>query len=78
MAKPYEPPFKSKEILIYLKKHGGPHATIAYLEYLCIQCCPTKGKLLEYSAEFKRNNENKSTYVNAASVIQSTPAIHEI
>ena len=70
MTKPFEPPFKSKDIFIFLKKKGSHKATIAYLEYLCLVCCPSKKKLIEYAADFKRSLEEKTQY-SETTIIQS-------
>lgn len=45
-SKKFEPPFRSKDLMkSFLRKHGGTNAVIQYLEYMCLECGPTRAAI---------------------------------
>ena len=42
-----EKPYRSPELLKFIKQIGGLSTVIIYLEYLCLECVPTAAKLNE-------------------------------
>ena len=41
-TKVQEPPFRSEDLMKFLKSAGGINAVISYLEYICLECGPTR------------------------------------
>ena len=60
-SKLYEPPFRSDDLLKrYLKiPTVGSSAVISYLEYMCLECGPTRADLVENARLFKIKEEQK-------------------
>ena len=58
--KPHEPPFRSDDLIKkFLKQAGSINAIIQYLEYMCLECGPTREQINENAILNKRQEEEK-------------------
>ena len=53
-------PFRSQELLTnYLRAFGGHNAVISYLEYVCLECGPTRAIINENALINKKKDDAK-------------------
>ena len=59
-SKPHEPPFRSEDLMKrFLKSAGGIDAVITYLEYICLECGPTRAAINENALLNKQKEDVK-------------------
>ena len=58
-TKVQEPPFWSEALMKFLKSAGGISAVIKYLEYICLECGPTRIQINENALYNKRREQLK-------------------
>ena len=71
-SKPHEPPFLSEDLMKkFLKGAGGIKAVISYLEYICLECGPTR-EIINENAIINKKKEDAKKGIEA-----DRPSIHE-
>ena len=59
-SKVHEPPFRSDDLMKkFLKGAGGINAVIQYLEYMCLECGPTRSTINDNALLTKKKDDLK-------------------